>query len=997
MVFCSFRRASLFILFLTLCFTSLPMFVGPVQAETTASTRVYGRVVEGATGRPIPNATVIFLARFRPSGVQRYEYRGLTNASGDYEIEILAEHRIISPDYWAFAFLDNSSTPGFDYVPDLQWISVAEDPLNVSFILLPGASIYMAGDFGPPPPTSSSSWISFTVIDQYGFLDETNAMKKYGYVSGTIYPQGYMSLDYRTVVVPSDTPVKIEAEAYRNELERFTIPGGGRYLNLTQGSLITINLNVIWMVENPDYVPGRLEQVQAMVEEAEGAGFYVSYEKNRLFRTQNLVEAAYQALSQGDYESAYTYSHEAHLIIADVEGALQSMYLNASQSVFFITPFLAFTAVALASLIFENWRRKLTASLILYVTLFGLLYLLYPGYTILQKAYNPWSGTPFEGLFLALLVVPSFLVAHFVILALPVKFKEKTFMERLRLMSAVVSAFSMAARNLKRRRLRTLLTTTFMLISVFAFITLTSLSFEEGFAIKSKSGQVPSEGFLLRNRPLDADYPWYSIEPEVLQWLKMRPEIVLSVPKVENWPSTAVGKAPPIAAIQVPKSGLTFDLYGVLGVYPSLEVNLTKMDTIVAEGQFLKDEDLGGILISQEAAEKLQVGLNDAVVLYNQTFNVTGIFDGGKLDGLRDLDGEPLVPWSVEIIPPAGPGAEPYYISAYVSGGEVVIIHAETAQGLPGMMISRIDVQTRNPEEIMDLARLAVLFWSGFEAFTSVAGKINHLFIGSYQVATGFVEAIVPLALVVLNVGAMMLSAVYERRREIFTMSSVGLNPSHITAVFVAEALVIGIVAGSLGYVLGLASYRLMVVFPATVGVKQKVEATWGILTLCFSIGAAVLGTAIPSLKASIIATPSLLRKWRIKVEEKPRGKGEPWVLSTPIQLREEETEGFFGFMRRSLREYAAYPYSWIENLKVSGRGAATRLSFTYTYKVERSIVTENELFPVKSPPDRYAVKLTSRTRRGTIEAIDEADVWQTADFIRQLILQYSAISTPKR
>ncbi|MEM2936361.1 MAG: hypothetical protein QW231_04195, partial [Candidatus Bathyarchaeia archaeon] len=72
------------------------------------------------------------------------------------------------------------------------------------------------------------------------------------------------------------------------------------------------------------------------------------------------------------------------------------------------------------------------------------------------------------------------------------------------------------------------------------------------------------------------------------------------------------------------------------------------------------------------------------------------------------------------------------------------------------------------------------------------------------------------------------------------------------------------------------------------------------------------------------------------------------------------------------------------------------RLTFTYTYTVERSTVTENELFPVESHPKRYAIKLASKILRGTIKAIDEADVWQTADFIRSLILQYSAISTPK-
>ena len=173
---------------------------------------------------------------------------------------------------------------------------------------------------------------------------------------------------------------------------------------------------------------------------------------------------------------------------------------------------------------------------------------------------------------------------------------------------------------------------------------------------------------------------------------------------------------------------------------------------------------------------------------------------------------------------------------------------------------------------------------------------------------------------------------------------------------------------------------------------KQKVEAIWGILAISLSIAAAVLGSAIPATKASLIATPSLLRKWRIKVEEKPRGKGEPWLLKMPIRARMADLENFFGFMEKQLHSYALYPYRWVYNLKVSkaAEPTATCLSFAYV-RGDEKIATENELFLVKALlPNRYAVTLSSKTRRGTITLRDEADVRQTADFVRRLILQYS-------
>jgi len=949
-------------------------------------------VVESAAGQPLADARVIFWSEKEKMIVARVE----TDASGSYEVEVKGDGT-----YWVYASCDYPSTPGFDYVPASRKVSVGGGPLNVSFTLLPGASIVAVGEVrlaGISPMRK----VSFSV-DTYGPPSTTDFVTWYGdYSTDSLR----LNLSSRVVVVPSGMPVKVSVYAYFWSKEyksgwyedyfsfSFTIDDNGDWMNLAQGDLLSIDLpySILQSYANTLYTILFLP-TQVKIDKAEEAGFYVYYERARLSRAENLLNFARSALKEGDYDGASASLYEALFIFSDVMGALMSMCVNAPQSIFFITPFLGFTAVAVASILFEGRRRRLFASLALYGVLFGLLFVLYPGYSLLRReAYNLWVVTAPGDSIVLLSAVVSFFVPLLLILELPRVYRERTSMEGLRSMSAVVAAFSVAARNLKRRRLRTLLTATFMLISVFAFTTLTSLSFEEGFTIQPKSGQAPSEGFLIQKPLVGQSTPFEPIEPEILEWLEERSEVVLVTPKLENTPLVVSEPSPPpLGVLYAPESNMSFSFSGVLGVYPSLEAQVTKMGSIIVRGRFLSDEDLSGILISEEVAGKLQAEPNSTLELYGQKFNLTGIFDGERLGGLKDLDGMPLIPqyvfmWVLEGVP-----SPPIYTPYYVPSEGVIIVHGEKAKSLPKMVISRVDVQTQDPNDIMALARLAVLIWPDVEAFASVAGKIQHLFVGTYGVAKGFIEATVPLALVVLNVGVMMMSAVYERKREVATMSCVGLNPSHITAVFVAEALVIGVVAGSLGYFLGLTSYRLMALF-FPLGVKQKVEAIWGILALCFSIGAAVLGTAIPALKASITATPSLIRRWKIRLEEKPKTAGEPWVLGLPIQIPGEELERFFGFVERRLREYAAYPYSWIDNLKVSGRGAATRLTFTYTYTMERGIVTENELFPVESPPDRYAVKLASRTRRGSTASIDEADIRQTANFIRQLILQYSHV-----
>lgn len=980
------KRVYLFMIFFLSCFIALPLFVSPVQVEAATFTHVYGKVVDSITRNPLSDAYIIFHAE--AGSVTKVK----TNVSGTYDANVFG----LGP-YWVYAYCDIPSTPGFDYVPACQEVSLQGLSLNISFALLHGASISATGDLQDlrsmeflKPPTM----VSFIVIDQFGLLNGTDSVTKYG---ESFAVNRLLGIDSRTVVVPSNTPVKVEANLYYvswSEPRRFTIDSEGDYLNLAQGDSLTVNLRKFASRAEIDYTHAYLQSVQAMVDEAVEAGFYVSYEGIRLSGAEDLVKAARSALDEGDYDSVYANLHEAYLIVKDIEESLPSIYESASKSVFFITPFLGFTAVATASVLLDDSRRRLVVSLALYGILLGSLYFIYPGYATIQKtAYNPWAGTAFEGLITFLLVGASFLVAFFMVQGLPYLFKEKTSAEELRFISAVAAAFSVAARNLKRRRLRTLLTSTFMLVSVFAFVLLTSLSFEHGFFIQSYHGQAPSKGFLIRKHPISDPMPFKPIEPAILRWLTGRSESTLVVPKIENTPQVGQNAPPsPLATLHAPKLGSRFDILGALGVYPSLEVNVTKIDSIVTQGRFLSDEDLNGILISEEAAKTLQAEVNSTLQFLGRSFTVNGIFNSGKLGGLRDLDGAPILPRQITVI--IVPMGGPSYKVEYVPSEMVVILHGETAQSL-GMVISRIDAQTQSSEEVIALARLAVLIWPDVQAFASTAGEICHLFVGSSYVIKGFAEGMVPLILVVLNIGLMMLSAVYERKREAVTMSTVGLNPFHISAVFVAEALTLGVVAGSLGYLLGLISYRLLALFAVSFEVKQKVEAFWGVFALGFSIVAATLGSLLPAIKASIIATPSLIRKWKIRIEERPRTAKEPWVLKIPIIIQGEDLEKFFSFMEKRLERYTSNMVERVEDLNVYGEGAAIRLSFTYVFS-EKGIVTENELIPVKNHiPNRYTIKLTSQSRIYRVDSYsgkpgDEAHIRQTATFIRHLILQYS-------
>jgi len=950
-------RAFMCLVFLGLCLTVPLTLTSHIQAEDANQLSAYGKVVD-KEGYPIPDAHVIFW------NIER-SFSTKTNASGCYEIDIEGWKS-----YQVYAYYDNSSTPGFDYFPACnRTVSIKNSSINVSFTLSPGASINAEGDLRSFETFEPPTMVVFTVVDQQGLLKEANSVTEYG--EGVL--ESYlMGLGDRAIVVPSDIPVKVNVTIFfpSGLVQRCTIDNESDYFSLAQGELLNIDVRKYKIKADVDSCYGYVASARATVNEAEGAGFYVSYERNELSRAESLVDAANSAISEGDYDLAQANLRQAYLITRSVEDAISSLYVNASKSTLFITPFLGFTAVAIASVLYDDRRRRLVLSLALYFLLFAFLYLLYPGYAALQK------GTAQKLFLTALLSVTSFLAAYFAVYMLPYVSKEKTTKEGISRLSAVVTAFSMSGRNLRRRKLRTLLMLAILFTSVFAFTTLTSFSYEHGFFVEPRLIPAgPIEGFLVR-KPGETS-PFEPLQSQIPDWLKDRSEVVIVVPKFENLPQMMY-----LEYIEAKSVGVQ----GVLGVFPSLEAKVTKMDTIIVEGRFLSDNDTNGILISRVMANSLQVKVNDTLQLFDRNFTLTGIFDDNDFDGLKDLDGEQVAPWKIV----------PFMMTyAHCSSFETVIMHQETARKFPFVAMSRVDVQTLSSDDIIPTARLAVLRWEGTQAFATVGGRVQQLSVGSYYIASGFASAMIPLGLVVLNIATFMISTVYERRREIAIMSSVGLNPFHISAVFVAESVVIGVVAGSLGYLFGLISYRFMTFLPVSLVLKQKVEVGWSILTVCLSIAAAVIGSALPATKASIIVTPSLLRRWKIKIEEKPRVAGEAWVIKMPIQIKEENLEKFFGFMKNVLQTYTHYHmFDTVDNLETIRKEevgpTAIRLSFTYSCS-EEGIVTNNDLFSEKSSvASWYDIKLASKTPQGTLTGRDEASVRRTASFIRRLVLQYS-------
>ena len=67
---------------------------------------------------------------------------------------------------------------------------------------------------------------------------------------------------------------------------------------------------------------------------------------------------------------------------------------------------------------------------------------------------------------------------------------------------------------------------------------------------------------------------------------------------------------------------------------------------------------------------------------------------------------------------------------------------------------------------------------------------------------SGVPNIIIPIIISVFIVLNTMIGSVYERKREIGIYTSVGLAPSHVSFLFIAEAMALAVISVVLGYLL---------------------------------------------------------------------------------------------------------------------------------------------------------------------------------------------------
>ncbi len=252
----------------------------------------------------------------------------------------------------------------------------------------------------------------------------------------------------------------------------------------------------------------------------------------------------------------------------------------------------------------------------------------------------------------------------------------------------------------------------------------------------------------------------------------------------------------------------------------------------------------GEILVPELLAKGLKVKVGDGIVLIannkdgsvnGQNFMVRGILEGisgpGGRDGMIHLeDAKALL---------------------RIDGAEVseVAIRLKDIDQLPEVF-SRLKSQFESILNKQDKPVFEVHTWEKLSPFFNIAKMIDLM--------TFFIK-IMLVAIVLVSIMNVMIMAVYERINEIGTISAMGTLPSKILGLFITEGFLLGILGTSIGTAISLVAINMMNISQISFDFgRQKglmlspsIGANDVISVVLVVIGIAVLASLQPAYKAA--------------------------------------------------------------------------------------------------------------------------------------------------
>jgi hypothetical protein len=289
--------------------------------------------------------------------------------------------------------------------------------------------------------------------------------------------------------------------------------------------------------------------------------------------------------------------------------------------------------------------------------------------------------------------------------------------------------------------------------------------------------------------------------------------------------------------------------------------------------------------------------------MWGMPFEVVGVFSGKKLQQHTDLDGEPLTPAAfprevstamteeeMEAMDSGDDVREFQSRYQHVPGDLTMIIPYRSLLAAGGHLKGVAIVPQKDlsiQKEAQNLVdRFGLSLFSGEPEGTFLYHASDTM---SYS---GVPNIIIPIIISVFIVLNTMIGSVYERKREIGIYTSVGLAPSHVSFLFIAEAMALAVISVVLGYLLAQTSAKLFAETALWSGITVNYSSWAGVAAMVLVIIVVLVSVLYPSKVAGEIAIPDVNRAWTL-----PEAHGNLIEVNLPFYMSYAEHRSIGGFL----------------------------------------------------------------------------------------------------
>ncbi|RLE89557.1 MAG: hypothetical protein DRJ49_02625 [Thermoprotei archaeon] len=565
---------------------------------------------------------------------------------------------------------------------------------------------------------------------------------------------------------------------------------------------------------------------------------------------------------------------------------LDTLFSAGGSAVFLLAIIIPF-AFLLERLIFEEKeiRKRLLKVLLITSITYVLLYVLHPGLLVVSNSLMTILG--FSILILATPII-FLILSRGLELAKLIRIREKGlhFFERPGI-DLLLAALSVGTSNMRKRRLRTILSLLSIVMLTFALTCFTSTVYV------SKPMLIPY--------PIERKPPYQGILIKSPIYIPISDDVIKIIEELSDGRAVISERIfyytqPMIPGTEEPSTYVFYGdraylVYAILGLSPN-EKLISKIDKYMVTERYFTEESMYVAIISDVMARELlgvepEEAIGETIRFMGIPLTIINIYNKKMLEeGALDIDGVTLLP-----IDPA------YYeeTAEITPSPEILILPVNLLRTMPGANIRSIAVRIDDRDLVLEVAHHLMNIYPDISVFISIDGGVFLMSRMGLQAILGAESMLVPLILVALIILSSMLGSIYERLREIGVYSSLGLSPAHVSFMFLSELMVYAIVGSLIGYLIGLGGANvLMMTGLIPRDIVLNYSSSFLVVVLSLIILSTIASAAYPLLKSARLVTPSIERKWRVRT--KPLR--DIWNIPLPAKIDPEEIHAVVAYIK---------------------------------------------------------------------------------------------------